>query len=157
MNNLPANMGRHTAFRDNEYKHTFIFPETYALPTVDQIKMQIRANQVVLPIEGTVSVLAERIVVTYPPSVLQLVPAGASHYLVLSGRSVLGGPLYVLVGYGAQDITETQVAINENDEFTTVEISGMTLISALISRIENLETTVVQLNDRITFLENIQI
>lgn len=128
MNNLPSDMRRHTVFRDNDYSHTIVFEDGYPLPTPDKIKMQVRYNGRVLEIDPEVSVSGQRVTYTYTPEMLAKVPSIVQQYLVLDGKSFIGGELGVLVGYGEQDISETQVTVVEG-EVTVVEVMGLSLVT----------------------------
>lgn len=133
MNSLPSNIGRHTLFRDNENSHTFVFQDSYPLPDASLIKMQVRYNGRILPdIDPEIVVDGQRVTYTYTPEMLVKVPSIVQHYLVLDGKSFLGGEMGVLVGYGQQDITETHVTVTDGD-VTVVEVMGMDLVTAQVT------------------------
>jgi hypothetical protein len=87
--------------------------------------MQVRYNGRILNIDPAISVSGQRVTYTYTPEMLANIPSIVQHYLVLDGRSLLGGELGVLVGYGQQEITETHVTITEG-EVTVVTVQGIT-------------------------------
>lgn len=134
MNSLPSNMKRHTLFRDNSNSHTFVFQDSFALPAPDKIKMQVRYHGKILEIEPEIAVDGQRVTYTYTPEMLADIPEISDHYLVLDGKSFLGGQLGVLIGYGEQDISETQVMVADG-EVTTVEVYGMALIDAQVAAV----------------------
>lgn len=132
MNSLPSNMKRHTLFRDNSNSHTFVFQDSFPLPTPDKIKMQVRYNRRILEVEPEIAVDGQRVTYTYTPEMLALIPGVADHYLVLDGKSFLGGQLGVLIGYGEQEISETQVTVTDG-EVTVVQVMGLSLVEAQVA------------------------
>lgn len=126
-------MRRHTVFRDNEYTHTVVFPDSYQLPATNRINMQVRYNgRILADITPDISVTGKRVTYTYTPEMLAKVPSIVQQYLVLDGKSFIGGELGVLVGYGEQDISETHVTIVDG-EVTVVEVMGLALVEAQVS------------------------
>ena len=90
--------------------------------------MQVRYNGRVLDIDPTIAVDGQRVTYTYTPDMLAKVPSIVQQYLVLDGKSFIGGELGVLVGYGEQDISETQVTVVDG-EVTVVEVMGLSLVT----------------------------
>jgi len=132
MNSLPSNMKRHTLFRDNSNSHTFVFQDSFPLPTPDKIKMQVRYHGKILEIDPEIAVDRQRVTYTYTPEMLADIPEISDHYLVLDGKSFLGGQLVVLIGYGEQEISETQVMVTDG-EATVIEIPSLDVVSGQVA------------------------
>lgn len=131
MNNLPSNLTRHTVFRDNDYSHTLVFPDTYVLPAVEDMAMQVRRNAVIVDdVDAVITKDGQRVTFTYAKEDLALIPGYNFQYFLIDGKSILGGELMVVIGVGEQDVTETQVII-EDGNVTTVVVQGLDLVAEL--------------------------
>jgi hypothetical protein len=136
MNNLPSNLTRHTVFRDNDYSHTLVFPDEYVLPAVSEMQMQVRKNGVIVPdVEAEITKNGQRVTFAYTAETLQLIPGFHKQYFVMSGKSLLGGELEVIIGVGEQDITESVITVVD-EQITVVVVQGLALVAEQVALAE---------------------
>ena len=133
-NNLPANLRRHTAWKDAAYSHTVNLPEDFVMPSV--ITNQVRKGNVIRKgINAVCEIIGQSFKFTYSPDTMSRMQGEWDQYFFFDDEVFLGGAIEGTIGYREPNNFETDVVIRDG-QVTTIEIQGLTALSALTARSE---------------------